>query len=102
MSRRRGGSRRKKDPYVCPSCGTRVEEPEKTWTLISPLPDKYGRITMTIMASFKCPSCGKSWNAAIHKEKVGGEEKPGAAGEKREGEVIVIDPSELDDVEPLT
>jgi predicted molibdopterin-dependent oxidoreductase YjgC len=29
---------------VCPRCGTRVEEPVKTWTLVSPLPDKKGRI----------------------------------------------------------
>ncbi|MCE4611306.1 MAG: transposase [Desulfurococcales archaeon] len=96
--RRRGG----RDPYTCPNCGTKVKEPERTWTLVSPMPDRLGRITMTIMAAFRCPSCGKRWNAAIQKMKVGGEES-GEKGkrEKREGQVIEIDLSELDDVEPL-
>ncbi|MEB3846904.1 MAG: chromatin protein Cren7, partial [Desulfurococcales archaeon] len=44
--------RKKRDPFVCPRCGTRVSEPVKTWTIVSPIPDKYGRITVTIMGSF--------------------------------------------------
>jgi predicted RNA-binding Zn-ribbon protein involved in translation (DUF1610 family) len=104
LSKRRGGGRRaKSSPTTCPRCGARANEPEKTWHLVSPIPDKYGRITITIMASFRCPSCGHTWRAPIQKMKVGGEE-PGEkkAEEKREGQIIEIDLSELDDVEPLT
>ncbi len=102
MSRRgRGGGRRKKsDPFICPQCGTRVEEPTKTWTLVSPLPDKYGRITVTVMGSFECPNCGYKWRAVVKKLKVGGEEQPERARrekeEKRQGEIIEIDLDELD------
>ncbi len=93
--------RRQKDPYVCPKCGTRVTEPAKTWTITSPLPDKYGRITVTVMASFVCPNCGYKWRAPIKKLKVGGEE-PGERGreEKPEpGTIIEIDLDDLDDVD---
>ncbi len=98
---------KRKDPFVCPACGTRVEEPEKTWQLVSPLPDKRGRITITVMGSFVCPSCGYRWRAVINKLKVGsGElEVEGAKGSRRieevepppnrEGQVIEID---LDDL----
>jgi len=94
---------RKKDPFVCPKCGTRVEEPVKTWTLVSPFPDKYGRITVTVMGSFRCPNCGYSWRAVIKKLKTGGDEeaaKKGAAkSEPEPGTIIEIDLSDLDDVE---
>ncbi len=95
---KRGRGRKKSDPLVCPNCGTRVQEPVKTWTLTSPLPDKYGRITVTVMGSFECPNCGYKWRAVVKKLKVGGEE-PGAGArreEKRQGEIIEIDLDELD------
>ena len=107
MSRRKAG--KSKDPFLCPSCGTRVTDPEKTWTLVSPFPDKYGRITVTVMGSFRCPNCGHSWRAVVKKLKTGGEEEAGrrVAGEgggeeeERRPYVIEIDLDELDDVEPL-
>ena len=93
---------RKKDPYVCPRCGTRVQEPAKTWTIVSPLPDKYGRITITIMASFVCPNCGYKWRAPIQKIKTGGEE--GEKGREKEekpepGTIIEIDLDDLDEID---
>ncbi len=94
---------RKRDPYVCPRCGTRTE-PVKTWQLVSPFPDSKGRITITIMGSFVCPNCGYKWRAVISKIKVGGESVEIEAGrgakasmksegkeEKRQGEIIEID-----------
>ncbi|MCE4601511.1 MAG: ZPR1-type zinc finger protein [Desulfurococcales archaeon] len=92
--------KKKKDPFVCPKCGTRVNEPVKTWTIVSPIPDKYGRITVTIMASFVCPNCGYKWRDAIKKIKTGGDEAPGREDEKREeGTIIEIDLSDLDEIE---
>ncbi len=104
--------RRKRDPYVCPRCGTRVEQPVKTWQLVSPLPDSKGRVTITIMGSFVCPNCGYKWRAVISKIKVGGEEVELETGGKKaeikssadkkteekrgEGAVIEID---LDEIE---
>ncbi|ABM80762.1 hypothetical protein [Hyperthermus butylicus] len=94
---------RKRDPYVCPRCGTRTE-PAKTWQLVSPFPDSRGRITITVMGSFVCPNCGHRWRAVVSKIKVGGDQvevetgsgaKARLAGEKekeeRRGEVIEID-----------
>jgi hypothetical protein len=98
----RGKGRKKKDPYVCPVCGTRVTEPDRTWTLVSPLPDKYGRITITIMGSFTCLNCGHKWRAVLKKLKEGGS-PPGQAEEKKEeGEIIEIDLSDLDNLEEPT
>ncbi len=97
-------ARRKKsrDPFVCPKCGTRVAEPDKTWTLVSPLPDKYGRITITIMGSFTCPNCGYKWRAVVKKLKEGGS-PPSQQGEpkKVEGEIIEIDLSDLDKLDEM-
>ena len=92
-------ARRRKDPFTCPKCGAKAREPSRTWTLVSPLPDKYGRITVTIMGSLRCPECGASWTTAIKKIKTGGEEKPQESEEERRGEVIVIDLDELDEEE---
>lgn len=92
--------RKKKDPFVCPRCGTRVAEPVKTWTLVSPIPDKRGRITITIMGSFVCPNCGYKWRAVIKKIKEGGGE-PVEEGPKEEGEIIKIDLSDLDRLDEM-
>ncbi len=56
----------------CPMCRTDVQ-PSKTWQLVSPLPDVEGRITITVMGSFKCPSCGYSWRGRVSVMKVGPE-----------------------------
>jgi len=93
---------RKRDPFVCPRCGTRVEEPVKTWTIVSPLPDKYGRITVTVMASFVCPNCGHRWRAPIKKIKTGGDEEAAARRKEEKpepGTIIEIDLDDLDDID---
>jgi len=89
----------KRDPFVCPRCGTRVEEPLKTWTLVSPFPDRKGRITVTVMGSFRCPNCGYSWRAVVKKIKTEAAPPQEEQGEREEGEIIEIDLSELDDLE---
>ena len=92
--------RRKRDPFVCPRCGTRVSEPVKTWTLVSPMPDKYGRITITVMGSFVCPNCGYKWRTSIKKIKEGGGE-PVEPSRREEGEIREIDLSDLDRLDEL-
>ncbi|MEM0361049.1 MAG: chromatin protein Cren7 [Sulfolobales archaeon] len=92
----------------CPKCGSDVK-PEKTWQLISPLPDSEGRITITIMGSFNCNNCGYRWRGVASKIKTGGDEvevegstsKKVLRSEKREkekrvGQVIEVDLSDLD------
>jgi hypothetical protein len=41
----------------------------KEWTLVSPMPDKNGQVTITIMATWNCPECGKSITGALGKTK---------------------------------
>ena len=101
--------KKKKDPFVCPNCGTRVNEPKKTWQLVSPMPDSKGRITITVMGSFECPNCGHKWRGVVSKIKVGGEGVEVEAGgkkkelkggkeapEPREGEIIELDLEEIE------
>ncbi|MCX8184844.1 MAG: chromatin protein Cren7 [Sulfolobales archaeon] len=54
----------------CPKCGYETQ-PAKTWHLTSPLPDSEGRISITVMGSFKCPKCGHSWRGRVSMIKVG-------------------------------
>ncbi|AHC51640.1 Chromatin protein Cren7 [Sulfolobus acidocaldarius SUSAZ] len=95
---------------VCPNCGKKAEKPVKTWQLVSPLPDAYGRITITVMGSYECGNCGHKWKAVVSKIKAGGSsvEIEGKKGkktigeekeDKREGEVIELDISDLDEEE---
>lgn len=85
---------RKRDPFRCPECGSREKEPKTTWTIVSPLPDKYGRVTVTVMGRFECGECGKRWSSPIQKIKSGGEGRE--EREPREpGVVIEIDLSDL-------
>lgn len=86
---------RQQSPSECPECGARSPGPLRTWTLVSPIPDKEGRVTVTIMGSFMCPECGKTWNAVIQKLKTGG-----GVGEKteeriEEAQVIEINVDEI-------
>ena len=71
---------------ACSKCGRVLNPketlPNKTWNLISPMPDKEGRITLTIMGSFTCPNCGKSVRASL--QKIKGDEIQGGAKPKRE------------------
>jgi len=90
----------------CPRCGAEVS-PERTWQVISPLPDAYGRITITVLGSFKCSSCGYSWKGKVSTVKVGPEgevsfgegkkhkRKGETSGERREGKVIEVDISDI-------
>jgi len=102
--------KKQQDPYVCPTCGVRVEKPEKTWQLVSPLPDAQGRITITVMGSFVCPN-GHKWRAVISKIRAGGSgvEVEGKKGTKKvvasseedkdRAEVIELDLSDIDKVD---
>ncbi len=91
----------------CPRCGSNVE-PSKTWQLISPLPDAEGRVTITVMGSFKCPKCGYAWRGKVSTLKVGPEgEVEVVTGKSRrrrrrerreeraEGPVIEVDLSDI-------
>lgn len=59
-----------------------VPSPVKTWQLTAPIPDSKGRITITVMGVFECPSCGYRWRAVVSKIKVGSE---GVEMEDRKG-----------------
>ena len=98
--------RRRREPNICPRCGTRVREPVKTWQLVSPFPDSRGRITITIMGVYECPSCGYRWRAVVSKLKVGGSEveiegakgrKRVEGGEERKPYVIELDLSDIEE-----
>lgn len=86
-----------KQSLKCPECGSSDIEVIRSWTLTSPLPDAYGRITVTVMGVMKCRSCGHTWKGVVSKLKVGGE---GAGpereeGEERRGKEIVLDLDEI-------
>ncbi len=73
-TRKKRTKTKEKDVAIsCKSCGQVVNPkehpPSSTWTLTSPLPDKEGRITLTVMGSFDCPRCGKNIKAAMKKIK---------------------------------
>jgi len=87
--------RRREDPFTCPNCGARASSPIRTWTLVSPIPDRYGRVTITVMGAFVCESCGKTWSSPIQKIKSGGEERGREVEPETEPETIVIDVEEL-------
>lgn len=96
----RGRSRR---PGTCPNCGAEGVAPHKTWQVVSPFPDEAGRITITIMGSYRCPNCGHSWRGVVSKIKAGGSgvEVEGAkrkvVSEREEPRYIEIDLKELED-----
>ncbi len=75
--------RRKEKELVCPQCGSRDIEVVKTWQLVSPFPDKYGRITITVMGIVQCKNCGYKWKAVVSKLKVGGKSVEVESGGKR-------------------
>ena len=71
--KKRSASNEKEVAISCKSCGQGINPkehpPSSTWTLTSPLPDKEGRITLTVMGSFECPRCKKNVKAAMKKIK---------------------------------
>ncbi|WFO76127.1 chromatin protein Cren7 [Desulfurococcaceae archaeon MEX13E-LK6-19] len=96
----------RKKKITCPRCGTEVEEPVKTWQLVAPIPDRKGRITITIMGSFECPKCGHKWRGVVSKIKVGGssievggKEIKEEEEEKRPPKIIELDLSDLDELD---
>ncbi|WP_440059853.1 chromatin protein Cren7 [Thermogladius sp. 4427co] len=85
----------------CPKCGSTDITIEKTWQLVSPIPDSAGRITITVMGVVRCNSCGYRWRATISKLKVGGSSVELEGGKKIEQEEtrkpkeIVLDLDEI-------
>jgi len=73
----------------------------KTWQLVSPLPDRQGRITITVMGVVKCMECGYQWRGVINKLKIStssvsiGDKEVQLEEEERKPKVITID---IDDV----
>ncbi|MHA2297719.1 MAG: hypothetical protein ACXADA_16950 [Candidatus Hodarchaeales archaeon] len=63
----------KEKKVMCKKCSTVINPvthpPSKTWQMVSPMPDKEGNVTLTIMGSFRCPNCGKSVIASLRKIK---------------------------------
>lgn len=49
---------------TCKKCGESWLANElptnKEWTKLAPMPDSEGRVTIILMATWSCPSCGKS------------------------------------------
>ncbi len=73
MSPKKKKGKERKKKISCKKCGRVIDPiehpPSKTWQLISPMPDKEGRVTLTIMGSFRCPDCNASVRAAMKKIK---------------------------------
>lgn len=55
---------------ICPECGTPAEDPYKTWELVSPIPDKEMRITLTVFGMYKCSKCGKKYKGVVSKARL--------------------------------
>jgi len=64
-----------KSTIVCKNkaCGQAYSKigitPVKTWNLVSPMPDKQGRMTITIMGTFTCPHCERRNISVVSKFK---------------------------------
>jgi len=60
MSKKKGKQKR----IICKKCGESWLPDDvptnKEWTKLAPMPDKDGRMTVMIMATWTCPGCGKS------------------------------------------
>lgn len=94
----------RKKKLACSRCGSENVEVVKTWQLVAPLPDKYGRITITVMGVVQCKQCGYKWRGVVSKLKVGGSgveiegtgKKLGSKEEERRVKEIVLDLDDLD------
>ncbi|MEM0004002.1 MAG: chromatin protein Cren7 [Desulfurococcaceae archaeon] len=87
-----------KNTRKCPKCGSTNVDVVKTWNLVSPLPDKAGRITVTIMGVLKCRNCGYTWKSTVSKIKVGGGveiEGKQEIAEERPPKEIILDLDEI-------
>ncbi|MHA1217946.1 MAG: hypothetical protein ACTSSN_05305 [Candidatus Heimdallarchaeaceae archaeon] len=63
----------KKKLIKCKNCGEEwlpTDVPtKKEWNIVSPMPDKQGNVTITRMATWDCPNCGKNRTGAKAKTK---------------------------------
>ena len=96
------GKRKKK--ISCKKCGTELDPavtpPLKTWQLVSPMPDKEGRVTLTIMGSFRCPECNASVRAAL--KKIKGDEMGSGTSKKElliQAVKLIEKPTPIDEIE---
>ncbi|MHA2278145.1 MAG: hypothetical protein ACXAC2_20385 [Candidatus Kariarchaeaceae archaeon] len=74
-------TKKKRKPKVkdlkCKKCGYTftplsdddLNNRKKEWTMVAPMPDKNGDVTITAMASWNCPSCGKNITGSYGKTK---------------------------------
>ncbi len=53
---------------ICPECGTNVNKPTKTWSMIG-RPDKKGQRFKLTLGLFICPKCEKRFRMVVGKEK---------------------------------
>ncbi|MFW9856422.1 MAG: hypothetical protein ACFFFG_15325 [Candidatus Thorarchaeota archaeon] len=89
---------------VCKKCDTTINPvetpPSKTWQLVSPMPDKEGRVTLTIMGSFRCPTCGASIKASL--KKIKGDEIGSGMSKKEtllQAVSLIREPTSIDQIE---
>lgn len=67
----------KKKGITCKKCKTvfqvgskeDLENRKKEWTMVAPMPDKDGNVTITMMATWNCPNCGKNITGSYGKTK---------------------------------
>jgi len=95
--------KKRKKKISCKKCGYTINPvetpPNKTWQLVSPMPDKEGRVTLTIMGSFSCPECGASVRGSL--KKVKGDEEFGKSKKELLTEAInlVQEPTPIEQIE---
>jgi hypothetical protein len=96
------GKRKKK--IACKKCGREINPTEtpplKTWQLISPMPDKEGRVTLTIMGSFRCPDCNASVRASL--KKIKGDEMAAGTSKKElliQAVKLITEPTPIEEIE---
>jgi len=53
---------------VCPTCGTEVTNPTKTWSMVGK-PSKKGERFKLTLGLFTCPKCEKRFRKVVAKEK---------------------------------
>ncbi|RLE75561.1 MAG: hypothetical protein DRZ80_02610 [Thermoprotei archaeon] len=66
---------RREKKIKCSKCGYTWSpnelQPIKTWHMVSPMPDKQGRITVTVLGIWICPNCGYKVRGTVSKLKLG-------------------------------
>ena len=49
--------------------GSADDKRKKEWSMVAPMPDKDGNVTITMMATWDCPNCGKNITGSAGKTK---------------------------------